>query len=115
MFTGMHLAFMHLQHIANYQMITMHSVLHRKHSCGWRNTAMILCIRVITSICSETAPQYSEQQILPQLLKQDIKIKTVLFICSKHLQNYMLCGRTTCCVNVCMKCCSSYVMSWSAT
>ena len=30
-----------------------------------------------------------------QLLKQDTKIKTVLFICSKHLQNYMLSGQTT--------------------
>src|SRR4249920_2555892 len=99
MLTEMHLAFMRLQRIANYQMIPMRSALHKKHLCGSRNTAMILCIKGITSICSGTAHPYNEQQILRQLLKQDTKIKTVLFIYSKHLQNYMVCGQTTCCVN----------------
>src|SRR6476660_4726977 len=101
----MHLASMRLQRIANHQTIPVHSVLHRKHSCGSRSTVMIPCIKVITSICNGTAHPYNEQQIPRQLLKQDIKIKTVLFIYSKHLQNWMLFGKTTCCVNVYMKCC----------
>src|SRR5436190_14449921 len=107
MLTEMHLVFMRWRRIANYQAIPMHSVLYRKHSCGWRNTAMILCIKAITSICSATAHLYNEQQIHRQLLKQDIKIKTVLFIYSKHLRNCMVCGQTTCCVNAYKKCCSS--------
>src|SRR4030095_9394013 len=110
MLTEMHLAFMRLQRIANYQTFLTHSVLPRKHSCGWRNTATIVCTRVITSICSATAHRYKGQQLRRQPLKPDIRIKTVPFICSRHLQNCMLYGRMTCYVNVYLKCCCSSVI-----
>src|SRR5215510_11256264 len=109
MLMEMHLVFMHSHRIGNCHMIRKHSTLHRKHSCGWRSTVMIQCIRAITNICIETEPQYKELQTCLQMRKQDIRTKTVLFICSKHLPNYMLCGQTICYANVCRKCCCSSV------
>src|SRR6476620_11713349 len=110
MLMEIHLAFMGLPPTANYQTIPTLSVLRRKHSCGWRNTAMILYVKDISSTCNGMGHLYIERQLRRPLLKRDIKIKTVLFTCSRLLPNYMLCGQTTCFVNDCMKCCCSSVI-----
>src|SRR4051812_45760783 len=110
MHTAMHSAFMHSQHIANFQMIRMQSTLHRRLLCGWRNTVMILYTKVITSTCNAMAHLCKELHQYHPPQKQDIKIKTVLFICWKHLQNCSPCGRMPLYVNGYRKCsCSSAI------
>src|SRR4051812_21056506 len=110
MLTETHLVFMQSLPIANSPMIVMLFTLHSRRSCGWRSTAMIPCTKVITCTCIAMARPYKERQVWLQLLKQDTKIKTVLFIYLKHLQSFMVFGRALLCVNVYTKCsCSSAI------
>src|SRR5678816_4469200 len=105
MLTEIRSVFIRLQRIVNYQRILPQSVLHRRHSCGWKSTAMILSIKGTSNTCNGMEGLYNELQICLQLLKQDLKIKTVLFIYSKLLQNYIVYGQVICSVNAYGRCC----------
>src|SRR5437763_991619 len=108
MLMEMHLVFMRSQHIANFQMIPMQLTSHRKHLCGWRSAVTIRCIKDITCTCNATARPYKEPRAFLQQQRQDTKIKTVLFIYSKHLPSSMLYGRVQSCVNVYTRCSCSF-------
>src|SRR5438067_812290 len=95
-----HSAFMHSQPIANSQTIPMQFTLRSKLLCGWRNTVTIPCTKVITCTCREMEHRYKELRAYRPMLKLDIKIKTVPFICLKHLQNSIQYGMMICYVNV---------------